>query len=282
MEFSTEILAEGFVFIEGPRWRDDRLWISDMFQRQVFTLGEDGGIEKVIDVPGRPSGLGFLPDLTPLVVSMEDQKLFRIVGDRLEEHAVLAPHARGNSNDMVVDELGRAYVGSFGFDLFAGAEFRPSNVVVALPDGNVKVVAEDLAFPNGMVLLKAERQLVVAETWGCRLTVFDIASDGMLSSPKVLADLGERHPDGICLDQQDGVWVSLTNADMFIRVAPGGNITDRVPVPGRRAVACQLGGGDGRTLFCLTCECTWDEVFAGKGRSRVEVARVATPGAGSP
>ncbi len=76
--------------------------------------------------------------------------------------------------------------------------------------------------------------------------------------------------------------MSCFSQDVYLRVLEGGEVTDRVPVPGRRAVACQLGGADGRTLFCLTCEVTWEEICAGGARARVETARVAVPGAGSP
>lgn len=282
VDFATEVLAEGFDFLEGPRWHDGRLWMSDMFQRKVLALDVKGRSEKVVNVPGKPSGLGFLPDGTPLVVSMEDQTLYRIVDGSLVEHAVLGPHVQGDSNDMVVDSLGRAYVGHFGFDLFRGAEFQPANIVMVTPDGDVTVVARDLSFPNGMVILEDRDKLVVAETRGLRLTAFDIAADGLLSAPRTYADLGAHSPDGICLDQESGIWVSSTDHDAFLRITPGGNVVDRIGVPGRRAVACQLGGDDGRTLFCLTCSSTWKEVFAGHSRSQVEVARVEIPGAGSP
>jgi sugar lactone lactonase YvrE len=140
-DFKTETLAEGFGFLEGPRWRDGRLWMSDMDRGKVFTLGLDGGVETVVEVPGQPSGLGFLPDGTPLIVSMNDRRLLRL---------------------------------------------------------------------------------------------------------------------------------------------EGGAVTHRVDVTDRRAVACQLGGADGRTLFCLTCEGTWEEICAGEAHARVEVTTVDIPGAGSP
>ncbi len=125
---NTEVLADGFEFLEGPRWRDGRLWMSDSFGGQVFTVSPDGGVETVVEVPGKPSGIGFLPD-------------------------------------------------------------------------------------------------------------------GVLE---------------------------------------GGTITHRIDRSDRHAVACQLGGSDGHTFFCLTCEGSWEEICAGKSRARVEVASVDIPGAGSP
>ena len=280
--FKTEVLADGFEFLEGPRWRDGRLWMSDCFGGQVFTVGADGRVETVVEVPGKPSGLGFLPDGTPLIVSMKDRRLLRLEKDGLVSHAELGPLVTGVANDMVVDAEGRAYVGNFGFDLFGGENFQPANIVMVSPAGEARVVAEDVKFPNGTVILPDGKVMVVAETFGHRLTAFDVASDGMLSGRKLFADLGEYGPDGICLDQEGAIWVSAFNHGIFMRVLEGGTITHHIDLTDRHAVACHLGGDDGRTLFCLTCEGTWEEICAGKSRARVEVATVDIPGAGSP
>jgi sugar lactone lactonase YvrE len=278
----TEVLAEGFGFLEGPRWHDGRLWMSDMDRGKVFTLGLDGGVETVVEVPGQPSGLGFLPDGRPLIVSMEDRRLLRLEGGNLVCHAELGPLVTGVTNDMVVDTQGRAYVGNFGFDLIAGADFRAANIVMVSPAGEAQVVAEEVDFPNGTVILPGGEVLIVAETFGHRLTAFDVASDGTLSNRRVFADLGEYGPDGICLDQEGAIWASAFNHGVFLRVLEGGTVTHRVDVTDRRAVACQLGGSDGCTLFCLTCEGTWEEICAGEAHARVEVTTVDIPGAGSP
>jgi sugar lactone lactonase YvrE len=279
-EYGTELLIDGFRYLEGPRWRDGRLWMSDMWGGKVYLLDETGEMEVLVDVPGDPSGLGFLPDGTPLIVSMRDRRLLRLEDGRLVCHADLSPLSRERPNDMVVDRLGRAYVGDFGYDICAGAAVQPANLVLVLPSGEARVVAEDLRFPNGTVILDGGKTLVVAESLASRLTAFDIAADGSLANRRLYADLGDQMPDGICLDRNGGIWVSSFEHDVYLRVLEG-EITDRIPVPGRRAVACQLGGADGRTLFCLTCETSWEEVCAGGGRARVETARVAVPGAGS-
>jgi hypothetical protein len=163
-------LAEGFKFLEGPRWRDGRLWMSDSFGGQVFTLGPEGDVETVIEVPGKPSGLGFLPDGTPLVVSMEDRRLLRLEDGALVGHAEIGGLVSGVANDMVVDAQGRAYVGAFGFDLFGGEDFRPTNLVMVSPEGEAQVVAEKVEFPNGSVILPGGEVMVVAETFGHCLT----------------------------------------------------------------------------------------------------------------
>ena len=117
-ELSTTVFADDFVFLEGPRWRGDRLWLSDMHGHTVYTLDMDGKREKVVDVPGQPSGLGFLPDGTPLIVSMHDRKLMKLVNGKLELHADLSEICPYEINDMVVDKKGNAYIGNIGFDIF--------------------------------------------------------------------------------------------------------------------------------------------------------------------
>ncbi len=281
-DYTPELLIDGFRFLEGPRWHEGRLWMSDMGGGKVYTLSETGVLEVLVEVPNDPSGLGFLPDGTPLIVSMQDRRVLRLEAGELVCHADLSALVGEKPNDMVVDRMGRAYIGNFGFDIMADADYVPANLVLVAPTGAARVVADDLAFPNGTVILDGGETLVVAESLGHRLTAFDIAADGSLSGRRIYADLGEHDPDGICLDQEGGIWVSCFAQDIYLRVLEGGEVTDRVPVPGRRAVACQLGGADGRTLFCLTCEATWEEICAGGSRARVETARVGVPGAGSP
>jgi sugar lactone lactonase YvrE len=256
--------------------------MSDMFGGKVHTVGMDGMVETVADVSAQPSGLGFMPDGTLLIASMKDRSLLRLEDGNLILHAQLGSLVTGDVNDMVVDAQGRAYVGNFGFDLFGGADYRNANLVMVSPTGEAQVVVEELEFPNGTVILPGGEVLIMAETWGHRLSAFNINSDGTLSDRRVFADLGEYGPDGICLDQEGAIWISAFNHGDYLRVLEGGAITHRVDVGDRRAVACQLGGEDGRTLFCLTYDGTLNEICTGQAKARVEVTTVDVPGAGSP
>ncbi len=281
-QLTPTLLADGFVFLEGPRWHDGSLWVSDMWGFKVYRISTNGAREVLFELPERPSGLGFLPDGTPLVVSMANRKILKLVNGALVEHADLSAHVSGDCNDMVVDAQGRAYVGNFGFDLFNGAPPQMANLVRVDPDGSTHVVAQELNFPNGAVLTNGGRTLVVAETFGNVLTAFDLAADGTLSNRRVWAALGERTPDGICLDQDGAIWVASFMTGEFLRVLEGGTVSDIVPVPGKAAVACQLGGEDGRTLFCLTYEGTIEDLHQGKVAGAIETVRVNSPAAGSP
>jgi sugar lactone lactonase YvrE len=281
-DFSPTVFADDFAFLEGPRWHDDSLWLSDMWSFKVHRISAGGTVTDVIDVPQRPSGLGFMPDGTLLVVSMADRRVYRHVDGDLVLHADLSATVKADVNDMVVDDQGRAYVGNFGYDIFAGADPQDAELVLIEPDGSHRVVANEMMFPNGMVLTNGGDTLVVAETFGHRLTAFDRDGDGNLNNRRVFADLGEMTPDGICLDVEGGIWISSFATGDFARVVDGGEITDQFSVADRAAVACQIGGADNRTLFCLTYGGQIEDLGSGARLARIETVTVKVPGASSP
>jgi sugar lactone lactonase YvrE len=282
-----EVLATGLCFGEGPRWHAGELWFSDMYDHAVKSVDLDGRVTVRVAVEGQSSGLGWLPGGDLLVVSMVDRQLLRWTGERLEHHADLSGVATFHCNDMVVDAVGRAYVGNFGFDLHAFVEardpamIRPADLALVDPDGTVQCAATDLAFPNGTVITPDGRTLVVAETMGSRLTAFDIAADGTLTNRRVWAELPRRRPDGICLDAEGAIWVANAAAAECVRVAEGGQIIDRIETD-QPCFACMLGGPDGTTLFMLTAPSSDPaEVVALRG-GRVLVSEAPAPHAGRP
>lgn len=276
-ELRSTVLADGFHFLEGPRWRDGLLWVSDVGAGSVMTIAADGQRSTVIDIPGKPSGLGFLPDGSLIVVSIHERKLFRYRNGELGIHADLAGVAPSMINDMVVEPSGRAYVGSIGYDFFAREESRPGSIILVDAQGSAQVVAQGLTFPNGSVITN-DRRLVVAESFGKRLSSYDIEADGTLRNHRIEAELGGT-PDGICLDVEGGIWVAMLEQG-FARVKQG-RIVDRVDTGANLGIACQLGGADGRTLFCLTFRGGLDDIGKKPG-ARVETVRVQAAGAGSP
>ena len=276
----TEVVLDGLAFPEGPRWHDGRLWFSDMHAHEVVALDPvSGERETIVEVPRCPSGLGWLPDGTLLIVSMEDRTLVRFEDGRLVEHADLSGIATFHCNDMVVDWLGRAYVGNFGFDLHQRAEMVPATLARVDPDGSVHAVAEDMGFPNGSVIY--DTTLVVGESFAGRLTAFDIADDGSLTGRRVWAQLEGAVPDGICLDAEGAIWVASPLSNEVVRVREGGEVTDRIALD-RGAFACMLGGADRRTLYICSSKSS-DPIESAQQRSgRIESVRVSVPGAGLP
>jgi sugar lactone lactonase YvrE len=280
---TPSVLLEGLVFPECPRWHEGKLWFSDMHAYKVQTVDLNGRLETIASVAERPAGLGFLPDGQLIVVSMRDRRLLRLEADGLREIADLSDLANGNLNDMVVDAEGRAYIGNFGYDYDSDPmSLRPTNIVLVTPDGQARSVADGLIFPNGTVISPDGGTLIVAETFAGRLTAFTVASDGSLADRRLFAELGGPFPDGICLDADGAVWVGSPSTSEFLRVLEGGQVTHRVPVPGKWAVACMLGGDDRRTLFLCTAETTPQDLAKGKSKGWIEALRVDVPGAGRP
>jgi len=275
------VLATGLVFGEGPRWHERRLWLSDMHANRVVTVDEDGRVDRIVRVAGRPSGLGWLPDGRMLVVSMDDRKLLRYDGRSLETHADLSDLAEHEINDMVVDEQGRAYVSQFGFDLHHQGPFAKTDILLVEPDGRARRAAGDLAFPNGMVITPDGKTLIVGESFAARLTAFDVAEDGSLSNRRVFAKLEGATPDGICLDAEGCVWLASPPSKECLRVREGGEVLERIATE-TQAIACMLGGNDRRTLFVLTSESIDPDECLKKKSARVETVKVDVAGAGLP
>lgn len=285
-EYRSEVLLDGLAFPEGPRWHDDRLYFSDMHAGVIRTVEPSGTSETLVAVPGEPSGLGWLPENRGgdlLVVSMQHLSVMRLRDDALEVHADLGALARTRCNDMVVDADGRAYVGSFGFDLYSGEEPAATALALVQPDGTVSEAAGDLLFPNGTVITPDGNTLIVAETFAARLTAFDVAADGTLSNRRAWAQLDGHLPDGICLDADDAVWVAAPTSGAVLRVREGGEITDTVkPSEGHAPYACMLGGPDGRTLFLCTSTAMLPADTLEQRGGCIEVLDVDAPHAGRP
>jgi sugar lactone lactonase YvrE len=290
------VVLDGYSYLECPRWHDGRLWVSDYYTNQVVATDGRGDTQVVAEVPGQPSGLGFLPDGRALIVSMRDHRIL-VRGDsgELTEHADLSDAVPAVLNDMIVDERGRAYVGNFGFDLMSGAPLRYTTLTRVDPDGTVSTVAEDLGFPNGMVILPGG-VLVVAETFAGRLTAFDVDEDGRLSNRRVWAQFGETPqtedvgealqrlqvaPDGICADAEGAIWVTDPLHARVIRVGEGAEILDEIPT-GMRVYACMLGGDDGRTLFLCAAPSFAEHERRPVREAQLLAVRVEVPHAGLP
>ena len=274
-EHTATLLAEDFIFLEGPKWRDGSLWVSDVFDHKVYRIGATGTRELVCEVPNRPSGLGFLPDGTPIVVSSKDFRLYRIDGSRIVEYADLTSHVGGHVNDFTVDHAGRIFVGNFGYDYDAGEPKKTTQIHRVDPDGRISIAATEVEFPNGMVIIGG-KTLVVAETWRGRLTAFDLGPDGILSNGRIFANLGDRQPDGICADAEGAIWAGCFNTGEFLRIKDGGEITDRIAFDGC-GVSCVIGGADGHTLFCTVYRGPVADLVAGKRKAAVFTLGVATP-----
>ena len=289
--YEPKPIADGFHFLEGPRWRAGSLYVSDFFGHTVSTVTEGGAVDTVCTVPQQPSGLGFTPGGELLVVSMLDKRLLRVRDGRTEVVAELEPFAAGPTNDMIVDTAGRAYIGNFGPSDDQG--FATTDLIVVQPDGRVGVAASGLAFPNGAVLTPDGRRLIIAETFVNRMTTFAVAPDGTLSDRTLWADLAGVTtsvsepgapvlPDGLTLDAEGAVWVADARGSGALRIAEGGHVIDAIPTGDLSVYALTLGGADRRTMFLCAAPPLHAEDPSEHRHGVLLACRVEVPGAGLP
>lgn len=276
-------LMTGLVFGESPRWHDDRLWFSDWGAQEVIAVDLEGKSEVITRIQSFPFCIDFLPDGRLLVVSARDRLLLRREPDgSLVTYADLRSLSDHPWNEIVVDGRGNAYLNNIGFD-FPGGEFATGIVALVTPDGSAREVADGVAFPNGMVVTPDNSTLILAESYGKRLTAFDIAADGGLSNRRVWADLGDGAPDGICLDAENAIWYGDVPNKRCVRVREGGEVLQTIDLD-RGCFACALGGADMRTLFLVARE--WHGMTSMAGSEartgQVLTVEVGVPGIGWP
>jgi sugar lactone lactonase YvrE len=246
----SEVLTDGIVFGESPRWHDGRLWFSDWGANQVIAVSADGSREVMAAVASFPMCIDFLPDGRLLVVDSARRRLLRREPDgSLVPHADLSAVSDKPWNDIVADGQGRAYVNSIGFE-FPGGQFAPGLIALVTPDGGVRQVAGDLAFPNGMAITPDGATLIVAESYANQLTAYDIGTHGDLGSRRIWARAPGDHPDGICVDADGAVWYADVPSRHCVRVREGGQVLATLDLD-RGAYACALSRGQDPRLFVV-------------------------------
>ncbi|HYS52821.1 MAG TPA: SMP-30/gluconolactonase/LRE family protein [Thermoanaerobaculia bacterium] len=279
----VHILMTGLAFGEQPRWHEGRLWFSDWGPQEVIAVDLAGNSEVILRGPSFPLCVDWLPDGRLLIVSSRDGLLLRREPDRsLVTHADLSGVSDRSWNEMVVDGRGNIYINGAGFDLMAGEKFVPGLIALVTPDGSVRQVADGIAFPNGMVVTPDNSTLIVAESYGKRLTAFHMEANGDLSKRRVWADLGNGVPDGICFDAQNAVWYGDVPNKRCVRVREGGEVLRTVQLD-RGCFACALGGADRKTLFMMATE--WNGpggMFRGPRTGQVVTIEAPAAGVGWP
>jgi sugar lactone lactonase YvrE len=279
------LLLNDIAMGESPRWnaRDGRFWFADWGTQEIIALDRAGTHEVILrDLGALPLCFDWQPDGRLLLVSGRDGLLLRQEPDgSLVTHAELRPLATTPWNEIVVDGRGNVYLNNTGFD-FPGGAFAPGFIALVTPDGTLRPVASDVAFPNGMAVTPDNRTLIVAESYASRLTAFDIAADGDLANRRVWAEIPGSAPDGICLDAEGAVWYADVPNRCCVRVREGGEILQMVELD-RGGFACMLGGPQRRTLAILAND--WhgpEQMNSGARSGRLLALDVAVAGAGWP
>jgi sugar lactone lactonase YvrE len=284
---APQVLLTGLVIGESARWHDGRLWLSNWGTHEVLAVDLDGNREVMATVPATiPFSIDWLPD-GRLLVTSEGRLLRQEADGSLVDHADLSSLGGSGLNEIVVDARGNIYVNG-GNDFHPDSGVAPGFIALVTPDGAVRKVAEEIAFPNGMAVTPDGSTLIIAESFAGTLTAFDIAADGSLSNRRVWA---KHFADGISMDASGAVWTPtfLDGETACIRVREGGEVLDRVPLP-LAGFACALGGEDGTTLFMLVADWHMAESFednlerltTGPRTGQVLTARAPVPHAGHP
>jgi sugar lactone lactonase YvrE len=271
---------DGLAFPECPRWHADAWWFSDMHGQAIYRIAQDGSLTTVLELDDRPAGLGFI-GATMYAVAMTRRELLEVKNQQITRRVDLKGVAPYHCNDMVMDTKGRAYIGNFGFNFEAHEEPKTTGLALVREDGTVHQVADHLLFPNGMVLTDDGKSLIVAESYGRCLTEFDVAEDGSLSGQRDFARFDTRAPDGIGLDQDGAVWMASPPTKEVLRVERGGRVTHVIKTP-VHALACMLGGPDGRTLMICSAPLARPEKTLAARAGRIDLIRVEVPHAGRP
>jgi sugar lactone lactonase YvrE len=281
------LVGDGIIFPESPRWHGGKLWFADIFGRKVMTTDLAGRTQVVREFDDLTSGIGFLPDGTPIVVQMEQKKLVRVTDGGV--HADLSSYGGSYLNDMVVDDrTGRAWVDLLSiFDVDPTLEHDDAIIVVE-PNGESRIAARgQVSRPNGIALSPDRRTLISAMGILDSLVAYTIAADGTLADRRIYADTRSEHADGICVDAEGGVWSSTLHTHRFIRYRRDGEIDRVVDVSPHWSVACALGGPDGKTLFMATAEGPPDTEWGLHGNLHlstgyIEITEVDVPGVDFP
>jgi sugar lactone lactonase YvrE len=279
-------LMTGLVVGESARWHAGRLWFSNWGAQEIIAVDTDGKSEVMAHVSTTvPFSIDWLPDGRLLVVSGQEARLLRQEPDgSFVTHADMSGLAKG-WNEIVVDGRGNIYVNGSDYKFAPGEPFIPGVIALVTPDGSVRQVADDIHFPNGMVVTPDNRTLIVTESFRSRLTAFDIGADGSLSNRRVWAELGQGG-DGICMDAEGCVWTPAfpDGKTCCIRVREGGEVLERIALD-EFCFSCMLGGQDGKTLFMLVAEWRGMENMGSLFSShtgRLVAAQAPAPHAGYP
>jgi sugar lactone lactonase YvrE len=252
--WQADVLARGFTWPQSPRWIEGKLFVSDIHHGRVVSV-DDGGevsveLEKAYDVTPPFIPCGLLPTAgDTLVVSMAENTVVSLASGEVVIDLSAAAHSV-RPTDLVVAPTGHIFVSQIGFEIAAGGEWAESPLIRVGPDSHVDVADEGGTFmiTSGLGILPDDETLIVTEVGKAALHALTIGADGSLTDRRVYAELDVH---GMCIDAEGGVWVAQTGSRQCVRVAPGGgSITDRIDLPeGGSAVACALGGRDGKTLF---------------------------------
>lgn len=263
----TNIYIDNFRLVEGLRWHDNKLWFCDLWDQRVYCFASNDEKVHEIAIDDQPVGLGWLSDQRLLITSLFNRQLLQYQHNHVSLFKDLACAAPGYCHDFTISIQDVIYLSASGFYPSHNVTPVKSNILMITPDKKIAVAATDIGYPNGIIITPDGKQVIVAETFAGRLSIFDIADDFTLINRKiwykfdalgfqvsfdknVIPEDKERHyPDGICYDvTNNAVWVASPGRREVVCVDQNNKVLHTIKTKSH-PFDCTLGGKDGNTLF---------------------------------
>ena len=276
----TKRFIDNLYFPESGRFHQNKLWFVDIWGKTIYQADSQGVLTEVIKIKDNPAAIAWLSDGSMLITSLFDRLLLCFDGNSLKTYADLSQHAPpGYCHDMVVSDNDVIYLSNSGFYPKFNAKVVTSPLV-KIDNDKVSYAAKNLGYPNGLLI--NNNQLIVAETFAARLSVFDITNEGCLTNHSIWAnfdDLGfdvsfdkqgipvnkERvYPDGICQGDNESIWVSSPGTKEVLCIKKGGQIINRIKTQGL-PFDCIKSADD--TLYIMT-----SDVVKNEKTGKIEIA----------
>jgi sugar lactone lactonase YvrE len=277
--YDTQVFIDNLYLPEGGRWHNNALWFVDIWGKTIYRADSLGTLNDIITIEGTPAGIAWLADDTLLITSLFERLLLAYDGSSIKTYADLNHHAPpGYCHDLTVADGDIIYLSNSGFYPKFQAKVTTSPIL-KINDGIVSYAAKNLGYPNGIII--NNNQLIVAETFASRLSVFDISTNGDLINHHVFAtfddfgfsvefdkegvplDLTRVYPDGISCGKDGVIWVASPGTKEVLGVKKGGEITKRIKT---RSMPFDCILGDDDTLYIMTTDMIED-----KATGKIEV-----------
>jgi sugar lactone lactonase YvrE len=154
-------------------------------------------------------------------------------------------------NDGKVDPAGRFWAGSMDDAQHKGELYRLD------PDGSQHTLLGDIGISNGLGWSPDRKTMYYTDSFQYTIYAFDYDIEtGQIGNQRVfvklLKDIREIVPDGLCVDAEGCIWSARWNGWQVVRYSPKGEPLLKVEVPAQRVTSCCFGGPDLDQLFITT------------------------------
>jgi gluconolactonase len=275
MSFELETLATGYGLVEGPRVdAENHLYFSDVLHGGVYRRSPDGRIETIVPKRRGVGGIALHED-GGVVVSGRN---VCHVKDGVTRIVFEDPEIAG-FNDLFTDADGSVVVGSMHFSPFETEGPRPPGEVYRISaGGEVTQLYDDVGMCNGIGFSRDGRLLLQSDSARSEVLVHEQGADGYFARRRVFATTERGTPDGLAVDEEDGVWIAEHGGGCVTRYSADGKLDRHLDVPAHFVTSLCLGGPDRRDLYVVTADNAEGPDIGGSiFRTRVDVPGLPAP-----